>query len=62
MTQPTASTIYASVIRIEGCSPMYGMAAKDPIHATMAMTSEMRKVICVGALSLGMFAPKKSWK
>jgi hypothetical protein len=34
---------------------------RDGDAATMARTSEMRKVICVGALSRGMFGPKKSW-
>jgi hypothetical protein len=57
MTQPTASTTYASVTRIEGCSPMYGMPAMAPIHAITARISEMRKTIWLGAFKVGMFPP-----
>ena len=59
--QPSASTTYASVMKIEGCSPMYGMWAKKLIHATMATASETRKTICFGAFKVGMLPPCKTY-
>jgi len=38
--QPSASTFYAIVIRIEGCSSMTGMGVNTPIHAMTKRISE----------------------
>jgi hypothetical protein len=50
--QPAASAINAIVVRIEGCSPMYGMDAKWLIHAITARISEIRKTAFVGAFNM----------
>jgi hypothetical protein len=41
--QPSASTIYASVTRNEGCALTNGMGVRMPIHAMTTRISEMIK-------------------
>ena len=55
--QPSASKIYANVIRIEGCWPRYPKSAKTLSHATVARISETRNKTRFGAFKVGMLSP-----
>jgi hypothetical protein len=55
--QPAASMTHASIIRIEGCSPMRGMSAKKLTHARMTRINETRNTTGFGAFKVGMVPP-----